>query len=454
MIALLAALLLGGLSVDGDLRLEGRGGPALAGQLTSTGLASADFSVRSGCPALAGQPTSTGSPSADFSVWSGCPALAGQPTSTGSPSADLSVRSGESNLLVLGGIAPQVVVATGSGIAQVFTRAFAALEVRDREAWRFRVRQRVGYGTIDLSPLGSLSAAAVQPTAFPGAQPPPTNKRFVLLGESETTAALEIAVSRRGRLIGDVGWLVSGGADSSARSVLPLSRGPRLHAAVTFQQSRLDELDVDISAFDTRYSNGLRASVAGAMFDWRRTIGRGATVRLGAGPALGRAEAPRVAAAGEDPPAGVNVNVSLLPAVRADVVLEPDAVGERGLSMSLRVGAEPVGDQVSGYLVERGGVSPGVTWVAFPELRLEARATGSVALTSGLSPGQTSRPDTASLGTTRGDLYAQSELRATWSLTLQEDASIGTRWAWLSHPQGLPATQWNLFVSVSFHPFR
>jgi len=435
MIALLAALLLGGLSVDGDLRLEGRGGPAVAGQPTSTGLASADFFVRSGDSNLEGR---------------GGPALASQPTSTGLASADFSGRSGESNLLVLGGIAPQVVVA--DTVAQcvvdssdcrrsylhaaVFTRAFAALEVRDRESWRFRVRQSVGYGTIDLSPLGRLSAAAVQPTAFPGAQPPPEDQRFLLLEDFETTAAFEIALSRRGRLIGDVGWLVSGGADSIARASLPLSRGPRLHAAVTFQQSRLDELDVDISAFDTRYSNDRRASAAGAMFDWRRTMGRGATVRLGAGPALGRAE---------DPVTGVNV--SLLPAVRAEVQLEPDALGERGLSMSLRIGAEPVGDQVSGYLVERGGVSPGVTWVAFPELRLEARATGSVALTSGLSPGQ-------GVGTMRGDLYAQSELRATWSLTLQEDASIGTRWAWLSHPQGLPATQWNLFVSVSFHPFR
>src|SRR5215475_2242401 len=130
MVALLAALLLSGLSVDGDLRLEGRGGPALAGQPTSV-------------PALAGQPTST----PPTRTW----------RSTGSASADFSVRSGESNLLVLGGIAPQVVVTdTGSGTAQVFTRAFAALEVRDREAWRFRVRQRVGYGTIDLSPLGSL----------------------------------------------------------------------------------------------------------------------------------------------------------------------------------------------------------------------------------------------------------------------------------------------------------
>src|SRR5262249_53784549 len=154
MIALLAALLLAGLSVDGDLRLEGRGGPALAGQPTS----------------VAGQPTST----PPTRTW----------RSTGSASADFSVRSGEGNLLVLGGIAPQVVLAdTGSGTAQVFTRAFAALEVRDREAWRFRVRQRVGYGTIDLSPLGSLPAAAVQPTAFPGAQPPPA-RRFVLLGES------------------------------------------------------------------------------------------------------------------------------------------------------------------------------------------------------------------------------------------------------------------------------
>src|SRR5262249_18287555 len=154
--------------------------------------------------------------------------------------------------------------------AAVFTRAFAALEVRDRESWRFRGGPRVGDGTIDLSPLGRPSAPARQPTAFSGAQPPPEDPKVLFVEDFLTAAAFEIALSRRGRLIGDVGWLVSGGADSIARASLPLSRGPRLHAAVTFQQSRLDELDVDISAFDTRYSNDRRASAAGAMFDWRR----------------------------------------------------------------------------------------------------------------------------------------------------------------------------------------
>jgi len=206
-------------------------------------------------------------------------------------------------------------------------------------------------------------------------------------------------------------------------------------ARLGFQVTRLDELEADVSGFDSRYSNGRRASGAAATLRWKRMIARGATLVLGAGPGYGR---------GEDPAAGTIDSV--LPAAQAEALLEPTALGDRRVSMSLRMAVEPVGDQISGDLIERYGATVGIAWAALEELKLDARASGSVALSSG----QSGVP-----GTVRGDRYAQGELRLSWSITRQHDASIGLRGAWQSRSLGgLPPTQWGVFAGVSFYPFR
>src|SRR5262249_19708918 len=147
------------------------------------------------------------------------------------------------------------------------------------------------YGSIDLSPLSGPTPAPVGPSPS-GVQPPPATP-IVLLEESTTSAALEIALSTRARLQTDAVWQVSGGADETSRNSVPLARGPRLRSQFGYLLTHLDRLDAELGGFDTRYSNGRRVSAANALLGWGRALWHGATLRLGGGPAVGRGEDPR-----------------------------------------------------------------------------------------------------------------------------------------------------------------
>jgi hypothetical protein len=387
---LLAAVLLGGMLLDGTARLEGRAGSRVAGQPTPD----------SGLAALA-----------------------------------LSLQDDEGAFLWRAGIAPQLLVANPGGgvVERVFARAHAAMELRDHAMLRFQLRQDLAYGSIDLSPLAGLPVVGPGPVP-PGAQPPPATP-IVLLEESTTYAAVQIGLSRRTRLSTDGAWQVSGGADQASRNSVPLARGGRLRAQLSHSLTRVDQFDAELSGFDTRYSNGRRVSVANALIGWATILTRGGTLQLGAGPSVGR---------------GVDSNGralnSLLYIARADLVLLPVALGARGLSLSIRAAAEPVGDVLSGDLTERGGITVGVAVAVARDLTLNVRATGSLALTSGVS---------GASGTIRGDRYGVGELSAIWAVSRQIDASVGARGSWLSRPVGgLPHAQWVAFVAFTFYPFR
>ena len=200
--------------------------------------------------------------------------------------------------------------------------------------------------------------------------------------------------------------------------------------------SALLALDAELSGSDTRYSNGNRVSVANALLGWGTKLAPGGTLQLGAGPSLARGVAPSVA----------TTRNSLLYIAHADLVLSPVALQTRGLSLSLRVAAEPIGDAITGDLVERGGVTAGVAYAVARDLTLNLRAIGSLALTSGVS---------GSLGTIRGDRYGTGELNATWAATRQLELTVGPRGFWVSRPVGaLPHAQWVAFAALTFYPFR
>jgi hypothetical protein len=359
--------------------------------------------------------------------------VAGQPTRTGLLAGDIAVDVGEGAVRFHAGAAPQMLFAdTGSGVVErAFVRARTAVELRGRDVWRVLLRQDGAYGSIDLRPLAGLPPQAPGP---PNVQIPPAAP-LILLEESISSASLERALSLRTQFSGEAAWQISGGADAASRASLPLSRGPRVRAQLSFEATRLDGIDGALSAFDTRYSNGRRASAAALTAAWRRMLSRGATIVLGAGPAVGR---------GEDPIFGTTR--SALPAARAEARLEPEALGQRGLVVALRLAAEPVGDQISGDLTERGSMTASVGWSIVDEFRLDARALGSLALTSGQS---------GSFGTVAGDKFLQGELRLTFHAMRQVDALIGARGAWQSHPLGgFPPRQWGVFGGITFYPFR
>lgn len=337
----------------------------------------------------------------------------GQDPSSVGVSADLQCRaSGPDGALRLG-LLPSAVRAQGS---QLFVRGFAEAELRFRPGARARLRQAGGFGSVDLSP--------VAPGAGPGPVQPPAGSRFVSVQESTTSLEVDIAASRRLRLAGSAAWLVSGGSDAQARASLPLSRGPLLRASSEWAATRTGTLRLALQAFDYRYSTGRRSSVASFEAGWRTQLARGTDLSLSLGPGVGRTQA-------DDQPSS-----TLLYAVGA---ADLRATPVRDLSVSFGAAVEPLGDPLTGELVERGSLRASAVWDRHRLATLTARLVGSVALTSGT--GSPTSPQA-------GDRYLEAELSATVPLGARSSLTAGLRAAMVSRPLlNQPSDQWVAFAA-------
>jgi hypothetical protein len=306
---------------------------------------------------------------------------------------------------------------------QLFVRGFGEAELYLGRRASVRIRQALGYGSVDLSPV----ATAAAPVAGTAPVQPPAGSRFVNIEESNTSLEIDAAASRRVRLSGATRWIVSGGADADARASLPLSRGPALRANLDWAASRLDTLGLQLAASDQRYDNEQRqrASVASLTAAWRRRTARGTDLLLSIGPGVGRAQQ------GDGPPTTVAYAVGT-----ADLRTAP----WRDFSATVGASLEPLGDPLSGEIVERASLRTTVVWDRRRGLSLTARLNGSVALTSG----------SAAAAPRSGDLYLQGELSATLPLGARSALAAGARIAYLSRPVlEQPEDQWVAFVSYA-----
>jgi hypothetical protein len=337
----------------------------------------------------------------------------GQDPSSVGVSADLQARASNPDGAVRFGLSPSAVLAQGS---QLFVRGFAEAELRLRAGASARLRQAAGFGSVDLS--------AVSPGAAPGPVQPPPGSRFVSVEESATSLELDVAVSRRLRLNGSAAWLVAGGSDADARAAYPLSRGPLLQASSEWAATRVDTLRLIAQAFDYRYSTGRRSSVASIAAGWRTQLARGTELSLSLGPGVGRTRA------GDEPAAFVGYAVG-----SADL----KAALAREVSASIGAAVEPLGDPLTGELVERGSLRASAVWDRHRVLTLAARLIGSIALTSGTGSPTSPRA---------GDRYLQGELSATVPLDARSGLAAGVRGALVSRPVlSQPADQWVAFVN-------
>jgi hypothetical protein len=361
------AALAAGLVADGSVRVEGRGGTAAGGT---------------------------------------------DPNSVG-VSGDLQGRASDADGVLRFGLSPSVVLAQGT---QLFVRGFGAAELRLRNGAWARVRQAFGYGSIDLSPLAP--AAARVPI-----QPPP-GSGFLPVLESNTSLELDVTATRRLRIAGSASWVVAGGANADARATFPLSRGPLLHASSDWSATRLDTLRLQLEAFDYRYSNDRRASVASLTAGWRRLLARGTQLSASLGAGIGRSRLEdRTAAAIVYAVGGADLRSTLW----------------RDVAATVGASVEPLGDPLSGDLVERGSVRVAALWDRHRVVALSARVLGTVALTSG-SGGPTSPQ--------AGDRYLEGEISAMVPVDARSSVAAGFRAAHLSRPiLDQPSSQWVAFVS-------
>jgi hypothetical protein len=343
--------------------------------------------------------------------------VGGQDPSSAGLSADLSGRASNPEGVLRFGLSPSGVLAQGR---QLFVRGFVQGDLRlGGTAWA-RLRQALGYGSLDLSPVG----AGPLPGPVPGAVQLPPASRFVSVEESNTSFELDVAASRRLRFLASAAWVVSGGVDAAARQFLPLSRGPLVRAHFDWSATRLDVLRVDLEALDYRYSNDRRASVARVTAGWRTQPSRGTELSMALGPGIGRSQAP-------DQRATTVAYAVGAADFRATLV--------RDLSASIGASLEPLGDPLSGEVVERASVRASAVWERHRFLLVTARLVGSVALTSGSGTRTSAQA---------GDRYLQGELSTTVPLDGSSSLGAGVRAAFLSRPLlDQPADQWVAFIS-------
>src|ERR1700730_4458795 len=339
--------------------------------------------------------------------------VGGQNPSSIGVSGDLQARASNADGALRFGLAPSAVLAQGS---QLFARGFGAAELRLRNGAWVRVRQALGYGSLELSALGPVGAR--------GPRQPPPGTRFVSVQESTPSLELDAIATRRLRIAGSAAWLVTGGANADARAAFPLSRRPLLRASSDWSAARLDTLRLQLEAFDYRYSNDRRASAASLAAGWRRQLDRGTQLSVSLGPGIGRSRSEDRAP-----------TTLVYPVGAADLRITP----WRDVSASVGASVEPLGDPLSGDLVERGSARAAAVWDRHRVVALSARLVGSVALTSGTG-GPTSPQS--------GDRYLEGELSATMPLDARSSVAAGVRAAHLSRPLlDQPSTQWGAFVS-------
>jgi len=341
----------------------------------------------------------------------------GQDPSAAAISADLQGRLSDGGIGLKFGLEPSAVLAQSS---RVFARGFGQVDLRlDETAWA-HLKQGLGYGTVDLSPVGPGGAPAG--TAV---QPPPTS-RFVLVQESSTSLDLDVRASRRLRLAGSAAWMVSGGADAAGRLALPLARGPQVRALLDWLGTPLDAIHLEAAGSDTRYSNQRRASVASFTAGWRTRPSRATELSLSLGPGIGRAQL-----------------ADQQPLTVAYVVAAADlrSTFTPALAASIGGSVEPVGDALSGEVVERGSARASVTLGRPGGLTASARLIGSLTLTSGGS---------APSSPQAGDRFWQGELSAGLPIDSRSSLAAGIRGALFSRPlPGQPDQQWAAFVSYA-----
>jgi len=343
----------------------------------------------------------------------GGPTEGGEDPNSVGISADLLGRVSGPDGALRFGFSPSAVRAQGN---QLFARGFGEAELRLRESAHVRLRQALGYGSLDLSPVAAVTGR--------GPVQPPAGTTFVSVEESATSLQADVAASRRLRFAGSAAWLISGGADAAARATFPLSRGPLVRGSAEWAATHTDTLRIAVQGFDHRYSNGQRSSVAAATVGWQSRVARSTEVAVSLGPGIGRART----LASQDAS-------TIFYAVGA---VDVHSLPLRNLSASLGAGVEPLGDPLSGDLVERGSLRASVTWDRHRSIAITGQLVGSVALTSG-SGGPTSPQ--------AGDRYLQGEVGATVPLDPRSSLAAGLRGALVSRPLlSQPSDQWVAFV--------
>jgi hypothetical protein len=282
------------------------------------------------------------------------------------------------------------------------------------------VSEDFGYGLNYFSPLGGTAGATAPGTPEP-LQPLPA-VLFAQYVSSYSTASTSLELSHLWHLYASASYVVSGGADSTAQLEIPLQRGPRADASVSYAVSRLDSWVSSVSALHSNFTSGQSASMAQLVETWQRRFSPTFDGSVSAG-----------AAAVQNQAAIGDPSNDLLPVAALNANLK-DRLGGQLTAAHLTLAVGPFLDVYAAEVYERAEADLGAG-IDYEHWALTTRARGTVLLTG---------------YERRGESLVTLELATSHLLDKGLLVEGGVRGFW---QQGLLVVgspfQWTLFLSLS-----
>lgn len=252
-------------------------------------------------------------------------------------------------------------------------------ELRPDAAWRLSAAASGERGTTDLLTESRTVGTELQTI---------TTTRRLRYQAARAELGLEGRAGPRTEVRVLAGAFLDGGDGAAAEATLPVQRGARGEASVTWAISRLDRLGLRLTGRGARLDRGPTSAIATADALWRRRLARAVDAWAGAG----------VAGAYEDP-RGDTASRELLPSgelgiAHTPVAPAPAAPGEEGaepvratpttaLASRLLVRLAPAIDRATGSADPQLEGTLDLAWPVRPRWTLSAAAVGAVARQSG-----------------------------------------------------------------------
>ncbi len=299
-------------------------------------------------------------------------------------------------------------------------------------------RQELTYGLREFTLLSAAPASPGDPGGGPG-QAPTAGAPLPDVGApldglqlrgsapyfaSNSSAGLALAFGRLWFLMASGGYEISGGADESVRDLLPLQQGPHFEGLLSYLVTDRDTVGSGVTARDSRFSNGRRASVLVVDARWARQLLRPLSGEL-------------------------RVGLSGFRAVREDGVVETAGLPVAGAALNYQTGLfsnplhlhgevqlAPYVDPFGGRVYHRVEAALGASW-AYQRLTVNARAAGSLAVTG---------------WERRGTTVLTGDLGAAYLFSRRFQLEAGMRAGWQSGLElaGAPFA-WGGYVALAFN---
>ncbi len=242
---------------------------------------------------------------------------------------------------------------------------------------------------------------------------------------SRTSAGFDQEISSQLRFGFGGGYTVSGGADRTAQTALPLQHGIDANAKLNWILPPFDKLSLGVNGYATRFTNGQENSIITADFDWQRAFSRYTRTDLSVGGGVART---RCWSSTECPATAATSNTSgWSPAMEASAAITRDIPLQRQfLSGSLRGSVSTTVDPRGGGVYQLAEGRASATWLPIRELRLGAETGVARALNGPLE---------------RRAVVAWAELSAALSPVRVFEITCAARTAWQQNPVVDVATQ-------------